>query len=191
MMEDRMSTKRRGLGLLVSMALVGALLVPLAVASTASADSNAQCGVAQGGGDCCVEEGVTQDCPQEPYCPGDYEEAWTQGKAEVCCPNAQESAAAPAVTQGEIDDVCCADETTAPITNGGVTQGGGQDVGVACCPNGEFGHWEWGGYAGQNLSYCDAPPYEPPATAPAPSVSPATAAPKKAVAAAAKPTFTG
>ena len=65
----------------------------------------------------------------------------------------------------------------------------GTQGGPACCPNGEFGHWEWGGYAGQNLSFCEAPPYEPPATAPPPTAAPA-AHPKKA-AAAAKPTFTG
>lgn len=59
-----------------------------------------------------------------------------------------------------------------------------------CCPDDTPGHWQWGGYSGQNLYYCDAPPVEPPATAESPAVSPATSAPKKA-AAAAKPIFTG
>ena len=142
MTQDRTSGKRRGLGLLASMALVGALLVPLSVAITATASSAG-----------------------DSYC--------------------TETTVPPGVTQGE-RDVCCAEDI---IIEGGVAQGG-EDIGVACCPDGTFGHWQWGGYAGQNLSYCDAPAYEPPATAPAPSVSPATAAPKKA-AAAAKPTFTG
>lgn len=149
--------------MLVSMALVGALLVPLAVVATASA-------------------GPAPACPDDPA-------GLTQGKDEVCCPNDQESAAAPAVTQGEIGDVCCADEAT-PARPGVILE---RDIGVPCCPDGDWAHWEWGGPNGQNLYYCEPPP-EPPTTVPPatdpPAVSPATAAPKKA-AAAAKPTFTG
>lgn len=160
MVEDQNSTKRRGLGMLATIALVGALLVPLGLAVTASSSAAFES---------CGESGVTQG-----------------PEGEVCCPDDHDNE--NGLTQGEgIDDICCADETTSPDRSG-VTQG--QDFGVKCCPDGTFGHWQWGGYAGQNLSYCEAPPYEPPATAPAPEVSPATAAPKKA-AAAAKPTFTG
>jgi hypothetical protein len=162
MVTESVRPRRRGLGTLAALAMIGALLVPLAVASTASAGSNAQgCGVAQGGADCCVHLGGSQ--------------------GNMCCPESLEG-----VAQG-IDNVCCADEL---VEDTGLAQGGNLDLGVECCPNGEFGHWEWGGYAGQNLSYCDAPPYEPPATAPPATVSPATSAPKKA-APAAKPVFTG
>jgi hypothetical protein len=69
--------------------------------------------------------------------------------------------------------------------------GGCHSMGVGeCCPNGEFGHWEWGGQGGQNLYWCDAPPYSPPPTA-APAAAPPAVAPKKGHPAAAKPTFTG
>lgn len=141
--------KSRGMGLLVSMALVGALLVPFSLAVTAG----------------------TSAADPVLVCPTDEQDS-------------------PGVAQGEIEDVCCRDELM--MDSYGLTQG--RDVGVNCCPNGEFGHWEWGGTNGQNLYYCDAPPNEPPATSPPatdpPAVSPAASAPKKA-AAAAKPTFTG
>jgi hypothetical protein len=156
MTDQGVSARHRGLGLLAVTALVGALLVPLVVVSTASAGPDH------------VECGVSQASCEEPGCPESNNSGVTQGVEDVCCREDITLERAPGVTQGE-------------------------DVGVACCPNGEFGHWEWGGYAGQNLSYCDAPPYEPPATATTtdpPAVSPASAAPKKA-AAAAKPTFTG
>jgi hypothetical protein len=159
MTDNRPAAKHRGLGLFAVTALVGALLVPLVVVSTASAGPHQD--------EVC---GVSQALCEEPHCPEDDPIGVTQG--------------------GAIDDVCCREDLMSHNT-WGVAQGD-EDVGVECCPNGEFRNWQWGGYAGQNLSYCDAPPYEPPATAPTtdpPAVSPATAAPKKA--AAAKPTFTG
>lgn len=154
MVDERATTKHRGLGLLAVIGLVGALLVPLAIVSTASAGPPGE-----------VEDcGVSQASCEEPRCPERAGDGATQGDG----------------------DICCREDIT---LQRGLAEG--DDVGVACCPDGTFGHWEWGGANGQNLYYCDAPPAVtvPPTTDP-PAVSPATAAPKKA-AVAAKPVFTG
>lgn len=164
MIENQISERRRGVALLASMALVGALLVPFGLVVTAG------------------PSGASGDC--RPI-------GVTQGPEDHCCPEDFNGGGGGVTQGGEITDVCCASELI-PADDQGVTQGN-NDLGVKCCPDGTFGHWQWGGTNGQNLYYCDAPPSEPPATAaPAtdpPAVSPATAAPKKA--AAAKPTFTG
>jgi hypothetical protein len=170
--------KNKTIGLGAVLALIAALLIPLAVtvnATTAGASHNCPLGNTQGFDPCephpACDEGLTQGqhCPEPPRPPG-----------------CNDGGSNPGVTQG--GQSCCNDSG-----NGfGVTQGG-RDLG--CCPDGSPGGWQWGGYAGQNRYWCDAPPYEPPATAepttePPPAVSPTTAAPKKA-AAAAKPVFTG
>jgi hypothetical protein len=86
-------------------------------------------------------------------------------------------AASPAASDGNCNTTT---ETTRGVTQGGIGE---------CCPNGEFGHWEWGGQGGQNLYWCDADPYSPPPTA-APATAAPAVAPKQA-APAAKPIFTG
>jgi len=93
----------------------------------------------------------------------------------------------------------CTPDTTSSTLPPGVAQGEQSHGSEQCCPDGSSGGWAWGGYAGQNLYWCEAPPNEPPATAepdPEPTVAPTTAAPttapkKTAPAAAAKPVFTG
>jgi hypothetical protein len=181
--------KNKTIGLGAVLALIAALLIPLAVTLTATTAGAAHCeesGNSQGGGDgheCetqCID-GVTtaqqNDCPPPPLPPG-----------------CNDGGSVPSgVTQG--GQSCCNDNSNTPTTLG-VTQGG-RDVG--CCPDGSPGGFQWGGYAGQNRYWCDAPPDTPPATAPPatepppteppPAVAPTTA-PKKA-AVAAKPAFTG
>lgn len=178
MVENRVSARGRGLGLLAIMGLLGALLVPLAVIPAATASPSQGCGVTQAPCTCGGGGGTAQggdDCQPEPC----FDQA-----------------------QGTFDE--CRDDPCSTERNGdsksSESQGNGQSPDAKCCPDGSLGHWEWGGYGGQNLYWCDAPPDTPPATAPPtsaptttdpPAVSPTAEAAKKATPAAAKPVFTG
>jgi hypothetical protein len=147
-MGDKRSTKKL-VSALATLALIGALVVPLVAITTTGAGAGAQ----------------LNECEVSPGSGGG----------------------------GGCEDPCGNDfESDSGVTQGGSSQG--------CCPDGSPGGFQWGGYAGQNRYWCEAPPYEPPATAEPtpteePAVSPTTAAAKKAAApkqaAAAKPAFTG